>query len=486
MIRLILTIHLVVWLVSGYSQVYPDTLIVPQESINRYKNIGSDSCVHLPRKYSSYQGPITDINGYLYNTSSQDTIHIVDILDGQLLPSNYTISLPSNTYLTDGSIKVQPGASKAVEVIRISQATCSGVNDLIIDTRIAFKQKYRDKWKEHHRFKNRAIIRVSNSSHISVDSCILRRIYGDGIMIANTRRSNFRGNHIEDAWTHGGSGGTQGYGIDVIGRTCIDNLIEGNTAIGTRHGIVVQDWAGWNVAGYNSVHDSYALKKWLWFTFKDRTYTFDITIHGDSAHHNLIEGNTVDHRIYIDNEHSSNDIGNILYRNNAGNKIQIDGNSSGYNYGQYMIANDAPKVKCYAQGTKIVNNTEGNSHVDYIPLLNEQVYDSLIGVTCYRKDSFFFSSNKTMSLEEYQDINYNQRHPEFKVFPNPVYHGGKINLPKEYASVLLYTLQGQEVLSVHNTAHLMLANVPKGIYLVVAIDRGEKAPKLLSSKIIIY
>lgn len=467
----------------GYGQsLYPDSSIINQASILTYVNSAKDTC-NIQKDTVIYNGSIGNINNFISSIQSPDSIKYIQINGLHTLPDLYTINIPTNIHITGDAI-IKPQGT-AYDVIRISNSTCAGLHGITIDTRSQYPSSYQDSWKRHDHFKNKSIIRIQNSSYIQVDSVTLERIYGDGVMMSNSSNCRIISNEIKDAWTHGGKSGTQGYGIDVVGGQCRNNLIEENTITSTRHGIVIQDDANWNIAGYNVVHDSYALKKFFWLVFKDRTYTFDITIHGDGAHHNLIEGNQTEHRIYIDDEHATNGPGNILYRNITNNRIQIDGNNNGYNYGQIMIANEAPTVRCRALGSKVYNNTEYGFMPNYIPVKNTQVDDSLLGVTCYREKKKVV----TMSINKMEIDNAllkveGKKHRH--VYPNPIQNGSTLNLGDTFERVTLYDLNGREIYTEENTDQLELRDLMNGIYILNQFYTENGRVQSHSQKVVIY
>lgn len=215
------------------------------------------------------------------------------------------------------------------------------IRNCVITTYEAEEERKQDNWGFGSCFVNRSVIHLKGDNN-KVDSCTIFRTFGSGISLEHATNSIVRKTKIYDSWVHGYKHGTQGYGINIV--ESHQNTIELNAIEDTRHGIVIQYNSSNNVIQRNVVKGSYALKKIWIVTFRDYNWTFDITVHGNGAHHNLIQSNFVQHKIYIDNEHLPNGDGNILYQNNAGTKTQIDrGNENQIMIGNYPYQFDKGK-----------------------------------------------------------------------------------------------------------------------------------------------
>lgn len=297
--------------------------------------------------------PLTGFQGF----EIQDTIEFTKDPQSNLIDAQKTIRYLDSVYHGVNILIDFPDTIELEETLELKNCKIQGplhviltkpvpafkvidsviIEDVTISTLTAAPNNHQDNWGFHDEFKNKQVILIKGQNNL-VTGCSIIRGFGDAISMFGCEYTTVEHCDINDAWTHGGASGTQGYGIDISDGNL--NKVTSNFIRDTRHGIVIQDSAHYNSASGNVVSGSYALKKFWIFTVKDYHFTFDITLHGDGAHHNLIQSNNAAHRIYIDDEHPDNGPGNILYQNTAGNKIQIDKG----NHFQYMISNKAPKI----------------------------------------------------------------------------------------------------------------------------------------------
>lgn len=110
------------------------------------------------------------------------------------------------------------------------------------------------------------------------------------IWINYSRFITIESNHTHRAQHFGGGG--QGYGI-VTGNVAVDCLIQDNILHQFRHSLMTKAGSNGNVFAYN-------------YSFDRRREPVgapllcDISIHGHYSHHNLFEGNVVEHAVFAD------------------------------------------------------------------------------------------------------------------------------------------------------------------------------------------
>lgn len=236
-----------------------------------------------------------------------------------------------------------------------SNAKITGLNIVTF----AKDKDIKDKWEEGQLFANKSIFAINNSNKITIDSCKVIRIFGCGVDVNNSYSCTISNSSFIDSWVKGCESGQQGYGISINGSFSVANKIINNDIKDTRHGIVLQYDCYNNVVEGNKVSGSKALKKVLWFTVLDSNWTYDITLHGNNAHHNIVKENVLQGNLYIDAvKDTPNGCCNELIGNTVKGRINVESfYPYTYNQGQLIKNNRYKSMSIKAKNCTV----EGNS-----------------------------------------------------------------------------------------------------------------------------
>lgn len=241
------------------------------------------------------------------------------------LPADQQIKLRDNCKLIANGVKFvyESGEYYELNIIEAHWINNSGIEGLEID----FSETKPEK------ITNRAIIQLEHSENITIKNVTIKKILGSGIEISNSKFCKVENCTIEGAHIYGyKQGGTQGYGINLVGNMSSFNLIRNNYINDNRHGIVIQYGANNNLIDSNRLYNSKALNFWWVFKLYDNN-TFNITLHGNAPHNNVIKGNTC-YRITIDNVKKQGNGPNNEIIGNFVERIEVQSVAPYYDYNQ--------------------------------------------------------------------------------------------------------------------------------------------------------
>lgn len=318
-----------------------------------------------------YYTPILDTLGYIKINDLQENLNMAATLNKCLFivsPSVYfinndkSINIPSNVFFygKDVFLNVMFDGDKDVKnIFNINSCHNSGILNLSVTT-FSKKKDIQGKWNTGMYFSNKSIINIENSTNILIDSLKITRIFGCGVNISNSNEVTVSNSIINSSWVYGCKSGKQGYSINLDGVGCTNNFIYNNSLVDARHGIIIQYSAAYNIIQKNTIMDMKALKKVLFLEFFDTNYTFDLSFHGNSPHHNLVKENYCYGHLYIDDEKEiGNGEANMIISNYVGGRLQVDSYYPwDYNKGQVLINNlygKSIKVKaknCIVEGNE--------------------------------------------------------------------------------------------------------------------------------------
>jgi hypothetical protein len=182
------------------------------------------------------------------------------------------------------------------------------------------------------------------------------------IWINHSRFITVEGNHTHRAQHFGGGG--QGYGI-VTGNVAVDCLIQDNILHQFRHSLMTKAGANGNVFAYN-------------YSFDRRREPVgspllcDISIHGHYSHHNLFEGNIVEHAVFADFWGPTGPR-TALFRNVVSQKIELRDHS----HDALIIGNIIGREGIETDGTSKRAVKFGNYVKDTEPPFNESKVSKL-------------------------------------------------------------------------------------------------------------
>lgn len=293
----------------------------------------------------------------------KESVNLVIPKGTYYLPNNKTINMSSYVNLKcEGVTFIYKWVTDeySLNIIELNNITNAGVYNLNID----FSQAYTDKkpsYKNADKFINRSIIQLEHCDSIIIDNVTIKKIIGSGIEISNTKNSIVSNCNISGSWILGNESGTQGYSINLVGTMTKNNLIENNKLSDARHLIILQYACFNNVIRKNQTSGAGALKKVLFFEIIDRNFTYDVSLHGNSPHHNIIDGNNIASNLYIDNiKTNGNGPGNELINNIVKGRLVIESKAPYYDYNccQIVKGNKYGSMRIEAKDCIIENNTK--------------------------------------------------------------------------------------------------------------------------------
>lgn len=274
------------------------------------------------------------------------------------IPNDQTIFMRSNVNLIGDSVNfIYKWKSDAytLDLISFYWIKNSSIKNITLDLRQAFKDK-NPSYSNADKYINRSVIQIDGSKNILVDSVKIYKILGCGIELSNSSLCKISNCNIEGSWVYGNESGTQGYGIDVVGTLCQDNIIFNNTLKDMRHNIIIQYGAHHNIIYSNAMFDAKALKKVWFLEVMDKKFTYNLSLHGNGPHNNIIQNNYCDWRLCVDN----------IKTNGNGPNNQIIGN---FVMGLLSVESKAPYD--YNSGQVIRNNKFGSLKIEAKNCINE-------------------------------------------------------------------------------------------------------------------
>lgn len=243
-------------------------------------------------------------------------------------------------------------------IFQFQDNTHSGIEGLTIDFSGAYKDK-KATYANADKFVNRSIITIEHSDSIFIKNVTIKKILGSGIEISNSKWCQILNCNISGSWVYGNENGAQGYSISIHGVQSQHNLVSGCNLSDSRHQIVIQYAAAYNLIYGNEMRDAKALKKMWFIELFDKEFTYNLTLHGNLAHHNTISDNYADHRISIDNvKKQGNGPGNEILNNTVDGLIDVQSVSPHhtYNEGQTIKGNKCFRLKIEAKNCIDENN----------------------------------------------------------------------------------------------------------------------------------
>ena len=181
---------------------------------------------------------------------------------------------------------------------------------------------------------NLRLNRVSNALVASITSTKCANVH---VGIPSSRRVIVRDSDITGAFDFGGGG--HGYGIS-IGGSSTRALFENNILTTLRHAFVVGIGANHAVLGYNVIDDT------------NTATPNSISIHGQYAHNNLIEGNISDRDMVTDGAHEANGPYNSFFRN----RTRKTGNIYAPTSQTLVVGNEASSLGTAGSGNYLAAN----------------------------------------------------------------------------------------------------------------------------------
>lgn len=298
---------------------------------------------------------VPQLNNAIFLTALQSEGERVDLVipPGEyLLPNNKQITMNNmvNLKCTGVTFKYKYESDYTLDLIHFQDRTKAGIYDLTLDLTEAYTDK-KPSYKNADKFINRAVIQVEHSDSIILENITIKKILGSGIELANSSNCIIRNCQIVGSWVYGANSGVQGYGINLVGVLCRNNLIDSNLLKDQRHNIIIQYAAKHNTISKNKMYDVKALKKVWFLEVMDREFTFNLSLHGNSPDSNIISGNYADHRISVDNVKTiGNGKGNQIINNEVDGLIDVQSKAPYYNYneGQVIKGNKCEKLRIEA------------------------------------------------------------------------------------------------------------------------------------------
>lgn len=195
------------------------------------------------------------------------------------------------------ALRLDYPAERSPEIRRIHPVTDVGVEDLKVERLLAGDKKQRD---------NQFTIGFRYAARCWVRGVEGHNAFGGHVGAQSSTQIEVTGCYFHHA--HDYDGGGSGYGVRLELQTG-DCLVEDNIFESLRHSMLMQAGANGNVFAYNYSRKPKRVEM-------PSEISSDITLHGNYAHANLIEGNICEH-ICVDNSHGANGSLNTIFRNRA-------------------------------------------------------------------------------------------------------------------------------------------------------------------------
>lgn len=279
------------------------------------------------------------------------------------VPNNTTIYLKDHINLKCDSVTFiyrHETDDYTQNIFQFQDNTHSGIEGLTIDFSGAYKDS-KPSYKNADKFVNRSIITIEHSDSIFIKNVTIKKILGSGIEISNSKWCQIINCNIAGSWVYGAKSGVQGYGVNIVGNLCSNNLISNNKISDVRHAIIAQYGACYNTISNNKTSDCKALKKAWFIEIMDRNFTYDISGHGNGGHHNYYIKNICEGNLYLDNiKTNGNGPGNEIIGNTVKGRLNVESKAPYYEYNccQIIKDNQYGSIKIESKNCIVSGNTK--------------------------------------------------------------------------------------------------------------------------------